>query len=55
MDLKFPDPCGQAIYDELNRTGVLSADFKQRLISLVMGLTSEAYERGVKSAPSKAK
>lgn len=46
--MNLPDTCGQAIIDELNRTGVLSKEFKDQLIIWVLGLTKEAYQRGFK-------
>ena len=50
---QLPDPCGQAMLDELNRTGVLSIEFKGRLISLILGLTREAYQRGLEEGKKK--
>lgn len=46
MNLRFPDTSAQEIYDELHRTGVLSEEFRSRLITLLMHAMSQAYERG---------
>jgi len=48
--LKLPDRSGQAMVDELDRTGVISKEFKDRLMVWILGLTREAYERGLKAA-----
>ena len=45
--MQFPDDSAQVMYDELKRTGVLSEDFKSRLITLLMSAMSQAYARGV--------
>ena len=47
--LRFDDDAAQAHHDELHRTGVLSSDFRGRLIALLMAATQQAYERGKKA------
>lgn len=46
MDNPFKDPGFSDIYDELQRTGVLSKDFKDRIIRYMLTGVAHAYNRG---------
>lgn len=55
MDNPFKDPGFSDIYDELQRTGVLSQEFKNRVISLMLTGINHCYQRGYKQGKEDAK
>ena len=45
----------QRLLDELKKTGVISDDFKGKLISYGYQISEEAYERGIKEGERRTK
>ena len=46
MTMIFPDASAQEMHDEFSRTGVLSKEWKDHLIVLLMSTVRQAYQRG---------
>ena len=46
MENPFKDPGFSDIYDELQRTGVLSDEFKNRIVRYMLTGVAHAYNRG---------